>query len=140
MPVHDHVVERAVVDGAGQSGARLRLDAALGAAEDCQVAGLQVARASWRDEAQHDVSERRLHGGQGGLAGVDARAMACPAAVSGYRAGAPGGGGCAPEEHVPSAAANWGVRRTAAVLLVANSDQQTGRWRPARSAMRKSTC
>ena len=44
-PVHDHVVERAVEDGAGKSGARLRLDAALEAAEDCQIAGLQARRA-----------------------------------------------------------------------------------------------
>ena len=54
------------------SGARLRLDAALEAAEDGQIAGLQVRSASWRDEAQYDVWERRPHGGQGGVAGVDA--------------------------------------------------------------------
>ena len=45
--------EGAIEDGAGKSGARLRLDAALEAAEDGHVAGLQVRRASWRDEAQH---------------------------------------------------------------------------------------
>ena len=51
-----------------------RLDAALEAreAEDGHVAGLQVRSASWRDEAQYDVWESGLHGGQGGLAGVDA--------------------------------------------------------------------
>ena len=38
-------VERAVDDRAGQRGARLRLDAALEAAEDDHVAGLQVRRA-----------------------------------------------------------------------------------------------
>ena len=36
-------------DGAGKSGARLRLDAALEPAEDGHVAGLQVRRASWRE-------------------------------------------------------------------------------------------
>ena len=66
--VHDHVVERAVEDGAGKSGAH----AALEAAEDGHVAGLQERRAVLRDEAQHDVRELCLHGGQGGLAGVDA--------------------------------------------------------------------
>ena len=70
--VHDNVVERAGDDGAGKSGARLRLDAALEAVEDGHVARLQVRRASWWDEAQHDVWESGLHGGQGGLAGVDA--------------------------------------------------------------------
>ena len=50
----------------------MRLDAALEAAEDGHVAGLQVRRASWREEAQHDVRERRPHGSQRGLAGVDA--------------------------------------------------------------------
>ena len=40
------------------------LDAALEAAEDGHVAGLQVRRASWLDEAQHDVRESGLHGGQ----------------------------------------------------------------------------
>ena len=34
-----------------------------------------------------------------------------------------------PEEHVLTAAASWSVPRTAAACLVANSDQQTGRWR-----------
>ena len=48
-----------------------------------------------------------------------------------------GGGRCAPEEHVPSAHASWDVRRTAAVWLVANSDQQTGIWRLARPAHRR---
>ena len=53
----------AVEDEAGKSaGVRLRLDAVR----------LQVRRASWREEAQHDVRESGLHGGQGGLAGVDA--------------------------------------------------------------------
>ena len=33
---------------------------------------LQVQRASWREEAQHDVGKSGLHGGQGGLAGMDA--------------------------------------------------------------------
>ena len=65
-------VEGATEDGAGKSGARLRLDAALEAAEDCQVAGLQVRRAVRRDKAQCDVWESGLHGGQGGLVGVDA--------------------------------------------------------------------
>ena len=59
-------------DGAGKSGARLRLDAALEAAKDGHFAGLQVRRDSWKDEAQHDVRERHPHGGQCGLAGVDA--------------------------------------------------------------------
>ena len=59
-------------DGARKSGARLRLDAALEAAEDGHVAGLQVRRALWREEAQHDVRESCHHGGQGGLTGVDA--------------------------------------------------------------------
>ena len=70
--VHGQAFEGAVEDGAGKSGARLRLDAALEAAEDGHVAGLQVRRASWWVEAQHDVWESGLHGGQGGLAGVDA--------------------------------------------------------------------
>ena len=70
--VHDHVVERAVEDRAGKSGGRLRLDATLETAEDGHVAGLQVRSAVQRDEAQHDVWERRPHGGHGGLAGVDA--------------------------------------------------------------------
>ena len=65
-------LEGAVDDGAGKRGARLRLDAALEAAEDGHVAGLQVRRAVRRDEAQHDVRECGLHGGQGGLTGVDA--------------------------------------------------------------------
>ena len=63
----------AIEDGAGKSGARMRLDAALEAAEDGHVAGLQVRRASWWDEAQHGVRESGPHGGQGGLAGMDAR-------------------------------------------------------------------
>ena len=67
--VHDQVVEGAVKDGAGKRGARLRLDAALKAAEDGHVAG---RRASWREECEHDVRESGLHGGQGGLVGVDA--------------------------------------------------------------------
>ena len=70
--VHGQAFEGAIEDGAGKSGARLRLDAALEAAEDGHVAGLQVRRALWREEAQHDVRECGLHGGQGGLAGVDA--------------------------------------------------------------------
>ena len=72
MLVYGQAFEGAVEDGAGKSGARLRLDAALEASEDGHVAGLQVRCASWRDEAQHDVRESGLHGGQGGLAGVDA--------------------------------------------------------------------
>ena len=70
--VHDQVVEGAVKDGAGKRGARLRLDATLEAAEDGHVARLQVRRASWREECEHDVRESGLHGGQGGLTGVDA--------------------------------------------------------------------
>ena len=42
------------------------------AAEDGHVAGLQVRHASWWEEAQHDVWESGLHGGEGGVAGVDA--------------------------------------------------------------------
>ena len=38
----------------GKSGARLRLDAALEAAEDGHVAGVQVRRAVRREEAQYD--------------------------------------------------------------------------------------
>ena len=70
--VHGQAFEGAIEDGAGKSGASLRLDAALEAAEDGHVAGLQVRRALWREEAQYDVWESALHGGQGGLAGVDA--------------------------------------------------------------------
>ena len=40
--VHGQAFEGAIEDGAGKSGARLRLDAALEAAEDGHVAGLQV--------------------------------------------------------------------------------------------------
>ena len=69
---HDHVVERAVEDGAGKGGARLRLDPALEAAEDGHVAELQVRSAVRLDEAQHDVRKSGLHGGQGNLSGVDA--------------------------------------------------------------------
>ena len=61
-----------VEDGAGKSGARLRLDAALEAAEDGHVAGLHVRRASWWDEAQYDVWERRPYDGQGVGAGENA--------------------------------------------------------------------
>ena len=50
----------------------LRLDAALQAAIDGHVTGLQGRRASWRDEAQYDVWKRRPHGAHGGLSGVDA--------------------------------------------------------------------
>ena len=50
----------------------MRLDAVLEAAEDGHVAGLQVRRALWREEAQHDVRESGPHGCQCGLAGVDA--------------------------------------------------------------------
>ena len=64
--------EGAIEDGAGKSGARLRPDAAREAAEDGHVAGLRVRSAVRRDEAQYDVRECGLHGGQGGLAGVDA--------------------------------------------------------------------
>ena len=70
--VHGQAFEGVIEDGAGKSGARRRLDAALQAAEDGHVEGLQVRSASWRDEAQYDVWESGLHGGQGGLAGVDA--------------------------------------------------------------------
>ena len=70
--VHGQAFEGVIEDGAGKSGARLRLDAALEAAEDGHVAGVHEGRASWREEAQHDVKESGLHGGQGGLAGVDA--------------------------------------------------------------------
>ena len=70
--VHGQAFEGAIDHGAGKSGARLSLDAVLDAAEDGHVARLQIRRAVRRDEAQHDVRERRLHGGQGGLAGVSA--------------------------------------------------------------------
>ena len=70
--VHGQAFERAVKDGAGKRGAR----AALEAAEDGHVAGLQVRRASWREEAQHDVRESGPHGSQCGVAGVDARHVA----------------------------------------------------------------
>ena len=60
------------VPSRGQRRGRLRLDADLEAAEDGHVVGHQVRRASWRDQAQHDVTESGLYGGQGGLAGVDA--------------------------------------------------------------------
>ena len=40
--VHGQAFQGAIEDGAGKSGARLRLDAALEAAEDGHVAGLQV--------------------------------------------------------------------------------------------------
>ena len=33
---------------------------------------MQIRRASWREAAQYDVRESGLHGGQGGLPGVDA--------------------------------------------------------------------
>ena len=69
--VHGQAFEGAIEDGAGKSGARLRLDAALEAAEDGHVAGLQVRSASWREEAQYDVRELLLHGGHRALAGVD---------------------------------------------------------------------
>ena len=67
-----HPVIHAVEDGAGKRGACLSLDAALEAAEDGHVAGLQVRRAVRREEREHDVRECGAHGGQGGLAGVDA--------------------------------------------------------------------
>ena len=70
--VHGQACEGVVKDGAGKSGARLRLDAALEAAEDGHVAELQVRRALWWEEAQHDVRKSGLHGCQCGLAGVDA--------------------------------------------------------------------
>ena len=70
--VHGQAVESVIEDGPGKSGARLRLDAALQEAEDGHVAGLQVRRASWRDEAQHVVRESGPHGCQCGLTGVDA--------------------------------------------------------------------
>ena len=55
---HALSIERAVDDGAGESGARLRLDAALEGAEDGQVAGLQVGRTVRRMLAMH---QRRIH-------------------------------------------------------------------------------
>ena len=70
--VHGQAFEGAIEDGAGKSGARLRLDAALEAAEDSHVARPQVRRASWREECEHDVRECGQHGCQCGLAGVDA--------------------------------------------------------------------
>ena len=70
--VHGQAVEGAIENGAGKHGARLRLDAALEAAEDGHVAGLKVRCALWREEAQHDVRECGPHGCQCGLAGVDA--------------------------------------------------------------------
>ena len=70
--VHDHVVERAVDDGAGKRGARLRLDAALG-----HVAGLPKRSAVRRDE--HDVKELRRHGDHGGLLAMTQRRIHdCP--------------------------------------------------------------
>ena len=47
---------------------RFRLGAALEAANDGHVAGLQVRSAVRRDDAQHNVRERRPHGGHGCLA------------------------------------------------------------------------
>ena len=47
---------------------RFRLGAALEAAKDGHVVGLQVRSAVRRDEAQHNVRERRPQGGHGGLA------------------------------------------------------------------------
>ena len=70
--VHGQSFEGAIEDGAGKTGARLRLDAALEAAETGHVAGLQVRRASWREECEHYVRESGPHGGQSGLPGVDA--------------------------------------------------------------------
>ena len=67
-----HALFITIEDGAGKSGAHLRLEATLEAAEDCHVAGLQVRRASWREEGEHDMRESGSHGCQGGLAGVDA--------------------------------------------------------------------
>ena len=43
-----------------------------------------------------------------------------PAAVSGHHAGAHGGGGCAPEEHVPTAL-DWGQLRPTDKAMAANS-------------------
>ena len=46
-----------------------------------------------------------------------------------------GGRGCAPQERVTRPAASWADRASAlCTCLVANSDQQTGRWRRARPA------
>ena len=57
----------------------MRLDAALEAAEDGNVAGLHVGRLVRRVDAEYDVKELRLHGGQGALAGVDAgHVPGCP--------------------------------------------------------------
>ena len=77
--VHGQAFEGAIMDGVGKSGARLRVDAAFVASEDGHVTRLQVGRASWREEAQHDVRESGPHGGQGVGAGVDAgHVPACP--------------------------------------------------------------
>ena len=70
--VHGQAFEGAVEDRAGKRRGRLLLNEALEAAEDGHVAGLKVRRALWREEAQHDVRVCGPHGGQGGLAGVDA--------------------------------------------------------------------
>ena len=66
------IVENTVEDRAGQRRGRLRLDAALEAAEDGHVAGLQVRSGSWWIEAQQDMREIGLRGRQGGITGVDA--------------------------------------------------------------------
>ena len=60
-----------------------------------------------------------------------------PAAASGHHTEPHGGGGCTPKEHFHTAAASWSIRATAAACLVANSDQQTGPWQPARHARRR---
>ena len=70
--VHGQANEGAIEDEAGKSGVRLCLEAALEAVEDGHVAGLKVRRALWREDAQHNVRECGPHGGQGGLASVDA--------------------------------------------------------------------
>ena len=73
--------------------------------------------------------------GMGNSSCVSGRAVASPGRhQAGHHMGAHGGSGCAPEDNVPSAAASWRAQRTAPACLVANLDQQTGRWRPARSA------
>ena len=101
-PIHHDVVERAVDVGAGRSGARVRVDAALEAAEDGNVAGLQIRSAVRGDEAQH-ARQRRPHVGHGGLADRDA--------------------GHVPEKEPPFSDVTWRVRsgqgcsgKTASVL------------------------
>ena len=60
-----------------------------------------------------------------------------PGAASGCPAGARGGSGCAAARHIFKATASWADRASSCTCLVANSDQQTGQWRPARPARRR---